>query len=146
MQEEQGREGEVMPAGRPTDYKPEYCERVVELGRKGFSRVQIAAELDVAKSTIQEWEKVHPEFSASMTRAMTLSQAWWEQKGQDCLIMPAGATFQGSVWSRSMAARFPEDWRENSKVENTHSAPDGSPLALMAQITGVAIAPQPSKE
>lgn len=115
-----------MPAGRPTLYRPEYCERVVELGRDGLSRVQIAAELDVAKSTIQEWEKEHPEFSASMTHAMTLSQAWWERKGQDCLIMGAGATFQASVWSRSMAARFPEDWRENSKHEV--SGPNGGPI------------------
>lgn len=115
-----------MPAGRPTLYRPEYCSKVVELGRDGLSRVQIAAEFDVAKSTLQEWEKQHPEFSVAITLAMTLSQAWWEKKGQECLIMPAGATFQGSVWSRSMAARFPEDWRENSKME--HTGKDGGPI------------------
>lgn len=115
-----------MPAGRPTLYRPEYCERVIELGRDGLSRVQIAAEFDVAKSTLQEWEKQYPEFSVAITRAMTLSQAWWEKKGQECLIMPAGATFQSSVWSRSMAARFPDDWRENSKLE--HVGKDGGPI------------------
>lgn len=115
-----------MPAGRPTLYRPEYCEKVVELGRKDLSRVQIAAELDICKATIQVWEKEYPEFLAAMTRAMTFSQAWWEKKGQECLIMPAGATFQGSVWSRSMAARFPEDWRENSKHDV--SGPNGGPI------------------
>lgn len=115
-----------MPGGRPTDYKEEYCERVIEFGKQGFSRVQMAAELEIAKSTIQEWEKHHPEFSVAMTRAMTLSQAWWEKKGQDCLVMPAGASFQASAWSRSMAARFPDDWREKTATE--HSGPDGGPI------------------
>jgi hypothetical protein len=27
--------------------------------------------------------------------------------------------FNSSVWSRSMAARFPEEWRESSKTELT---------------------------
>ena len=115
-----------MPAGRPSDYDPAFCERVIELGEQGFSKVQIAAEFQVAKSTLQEWEKAHPEFSVALTRAMTLSQAWWERKGQDCLIMPTGATFQGNVWSRSMAARFPDDWRESTKTE--HTGANGDPL------------------
>jgi len=115
-----------MPGGRPTDYKEEYCNSVIEFGKQGFSRVQMAAELEVAKATIQNWEKEHPEFLAAMTRAMTLSQAWWEKKGQECLVMPAGVSFQASAWSRSMAARFPDDWREKTATE--HSGPDGGPI------------------
>lgn len=115
-----------MPGGRPTDYKEEYCNSVIEFGKQGFSRVQMAAEFEVAKATIQNWEKEYPEFLAAMTRAMTLSQAWWEKKGQDCLVMPAGVSFQASAWSRSMAARFPDDWREKTATE--HSGPDGGPI------------------
>lgn len=115
-----------MPGGRPTDYKEEYCNSVIEFGKQGFSRVQMAAEFEVAKATIQNWEKEHPEFLAAMTRAMTLSQAWWEKKGQECLVMPAGVSFQASAWSRSMAARFPDDWREKTATE--HSGPDGGPI------------------
>lgn len=115
-----------MAGGRPTDYREEFCIKVIELGKQGFSKVQIAAELDVAKATIQNWEKEHPEFLASMTRAMTFSQAWWEKKGQDCLVMPTGVTFQASAWSRSMAARFPDDWREKTATE--HTGPNGGPL------------------
>jgi len=86
----------------------------------------MAAEFEVAKATIQNWEKEYPEFLAAMTRAMTLSQAWWEKKGQECLVMPAGVSFQASAWSRSMAARFPDDWREKTATE--HSGPDGGPI------------------
>lgn len=124
-----GKEKAERPVGRPSDYKPEYCKLIIELGKQGFSKVQMAAELDVAKSTIQEWEKAHPEFSVALTRAMTHSQAWWEKKGQDCLVMPGGVKFEASAWSRSMAARFPDDWREKS--ETTLSNPDGSGLSFV---------------
>jgi hypothetical protein len=31
--------------GRPTNYKPEYCDRVVELGTKGYSQAMIIADI-----------------------------------------------------------------------------------------------------
>ena len=98
-----------MPAGRPSDYAEVYCERVLEWGAQGKSRAWMAAEIGVAKSTIQYWEKQHPEFSAAMERAKTLEQRWWEDEGQSGLRRQG---YQSSMWSRSMAARFPDDWRE----------------------------------
>lgn len=102
--------------GRPTLYNPAYCEKVVEWGREGKSRAWIAAELDVAKRTLQLWEAEHPDFLASMERAKTLEQRWWEEQGQQNL---ATQGYQSSMWSRSMAARFPDDWREKSEVKMT---------------------------
>lgn len=103
-----------MPAGRPTAYKPEYCDAVIELGRAGKSKVQMAAEFDVCKQTLLNWADAHPEFMDALTRAETQAQAWWETQGQ---IGMTGDKFNGSVWSRSMAARFPGDWREVKGVE-----------------------------
>jgi hypothetical protein len=105
-----------MPAGRPTDYKPEYCDLVLQWGRDGKSKAWMAAELDVTRQTLENWEKAHPEFLDAITRAMLKSQQWWEDKGQ------TGITLQGfgaSVWSRSMAARFPDDWREKTETKQT---------------------------
>lgn len=95
--------------GRPTKYRPEMCEQVIEFGRMGKSRAWIAAKFEVAKSSLQVWEAEHPDFSAAMARAKTLEQQWWEDKGQENL---ATQSFQSSMWNRSMAARFPDDWRE----------------------------------
>ena len=118
-----------MPAGRPTDYRPEYCEAVIEYGRMGKSIAWMASELSVAKSTLQLWEKDIPEFSVAMTQARALSQRWWEDAGQDNMLMtPGQGTFNASVWSRSMAARFPEDWRENKGVELTGA--NGGPVQI----------------
>lgn len=126
------------PGGRPTDYRPEYCERVIEWGAEGKSKTWMAATLGVAKSTVQLWESVHPEFSAALERAMTLSQMWWEDKGQDNI---AADKFQASMWSRSMAARFPDDWREVSRQES--SGVDGKPIENKTVIEWVVKEPTP---
>ena len=101
---------------RPTDYLPEYCERVIELGKEGKSVVQMACELEVHKATLYEWAKVHDEFSDAFTHARQWSQYWWESKGQSGLETGG---FNASLWSRSMAARFPDDYTERQKRELT---------------------------
>ena len=109
-----------MAGGRPTDYRPEFCESIVDLGREGKSVAQMASEFDVSKQTLFNWADAHPDFLDAMTRAKTHAQAWWESQGQtNMLLAPGAGTFNGSVWSRSMAARFPDDWRENKGVELT---------------------------
>lgn len=110
-----------MPAGAPSKYDESFCDRVIELGKLGKSVTYIATELDVHKDTIYEWVKIHPEFSDALTRAKQWSQRWWEDKGQDGVDADK---FNGSVWSRSMAARFPDDWREVKARD--HISSDGS--------------------
>lgn len=120
--------------GRPTAYRPEYCERVIEFGKLGKSVAWMAAELGVSKQSLYEWEKVHPAFSDAFTRARLESQRWWEDKGQDNIVsLPGQGTLNAGVYSRSMAARFPEDWRE--KTETAVTGANGGPL----QIASIAI-------
>lgn len=103
-----------MPAGRPTAYKPEYCEQVIELGRAGKSKVQMAAHFDVCRKTIDNWAEENPEFLRALERAMIHAQDWWENAGQNGMI---DGKINATIWSRSMAARFPADWREIKGVE-----------------------------
>jgi hypothetical protein len=76
----------------------------------------MAAELNISKQTLHNWAGVYPEFMDAITRAKAKAQQWWEDRGQDALAMPG---FNASVWTKSMAARFPEDWRDNKAVELT---------------------------
>lgn len=96
--------------GRPSLYREEYCAKVLELGAEGMSVVEMAADIGVARNTIEtEWPDKHPEFMEAFTRARELSQAWWERKGRENLLADK---FQAQLYSRSMSARFPKDWRE----------------------------------
>ncbi len=103
-----------MPAGRPSVYTSEFCERVIEYGSAGKSLTWIAAEIGVSRETIYRWMEEIPEFSDAMTEAQLRSQQWWEDAGQRGMEQTG---FNAAIWSRSMAARFPKDWRENKGVE-----------------------------
>ena len=68
----------VKKAGRPTKYDESMCEKVIDLMSQGKSIVQVAAEFNVSKDTIFEWEKVHEEFSDSLTLGRLKAEAFWE--------------------------------------------------------------------
>ncbi len=105
---------------RPTDYRADYCTQVIEFGKRGKSVAWMAAELGVTKQTLHNWAEVHPEFLAAFTQAKLESQRWWEDLGQEHAISrPGDGSLNAGVYSRSMAARFPEDWRDNKGVELT---------------------------
>lgn len=99
--------------GRPTAYDHTYCAKVLEWGRAGKSRAWIASEIGVVRQTLHNWEEAHPEFLDAMTRARDLAQRWWEDAGQEGLADPK---FNASVYGKSMAARFPDDWRDKTDV------------------------------
>lgn len=119
-------ENERHPGGRPTVYREEYCNTVVELGALGKSKAQIAAALGVARNTLDNWAEANPEFLRAITHARDLSMAWWEDKAQDGLDKPG---FNANLWSRSMAARFPDDYTERRKNEQT--GPNGGPVVVI---------------
>jgi hypothetical protein len=114
-------------AGRPTDYDPAYCDDVLDYGEQGKSRAWIAATIGVSRQTLHNWEAANPQFLDAMTRARDLAQKWWEDAGQ---VGISADKFNGSVWSRSMAARFPDDWREVTRQEQTGK--DGGPIETEA--------------
>lgn len=123
-------DGNDTPAerGRPTDYHPGLCDRVLEWGKQGKSRAWIADEIGVVRNTLKNWEAAHSEFLTAMERAQVAAQRWWEDKGQTGM---ESREFNASIWSRSMAARFPDDWRETSRQEQT--GPNGGPIAIQWQ-------------
>lgn len=106
-------------AGRPTKYHPEYCERVIACGRRGKSRTEMACEFRVARKTLSEWAKVHPDFDWAYKFAMTCSQAWWERIGYEGCRQ--GSKFNAAAYIFQMKARFPEDYGERR-----NRSPNGS--------------------
>jgi hypothetical protein len=98
----------------------------------------MAYELDACKNTLNNWASEHEEFLTAFTRAKLASQVWWERKGR-AGMEKSSSEFQASVWSRSMAARFPEDWREVKGTELTGK--DGSPVETVQRIERVIIDP-----
>ena len=118
---------EKRPVGRPTNYDPAFCERVVELGRLGKSIEQIGALLGASTRTMFAWRDKHPEFMHALEEAKELEQVWWEDMAQAYIVEEKeSAKLNVGLWSRSMAARFPKKYRESVKQEITGA--DGAPL------------------
>lgn len=101
-----------LPVGRPTKYRPEMCERIIELMREGASQNEVAADLGISHDTIAEWKKSIPEFSESINIGTRLSEAWWERHGRKQL---ENRDFNSTLWYMNMKNRF--GWRDKS--ENT---------------------------
>lgn len=51
-----------MAGGRPTKYKPEYCEMLIKHMSSGLPYETFAAEVDASREVLYDWEKAHPEF------------------------------------------------------------------------------------
>jgi transposase-like protein len=127
---------EKRPVGRPTLYDPAYCGKVVELGRIGKSVEQIAAILDVSLRTMYSWRDAHEEFLHALDDAKTYEQAWWEEQASSYMVENKESDrLNATLWSRSMAARFPKKYRESTKQEITGA--DGAPLLTGIQVTFV---------
>jgi len=115
------------PVGRPTEYDPSYCDKVIELGMLGKSFEQMSAQLNVSYRTLCRWRDSHEEFCHALEDAQALSQAWWEDQAQcHMLEYKDGERLNPSLWSRSMAARFPGKYSERVKQEI--SGPGGTQL------------------
>jgi len=127
---------EIKPVGRPTQYDSAFCDKVVELGALGKSTEQIAGMLGFALRTIYLWRDTYPEFMQALEEAKAKELHWWEDQAQTYMLEHKdGAKLNASIWSRSMAARFPKKYRESVKQEITGE--NGTPLIPSIQVTFV---------
>lgn len=65
--------------GRPSGYKPEYCQQVIDHMRNGMSIASFAAAVGVSRETIWKWGKAYPEFRNACEVAKEASQIWFER-------------------------------------------------------------------
>jgi transposase-like protein len=127
---------DTKPVGRPSLYDPAYCDKVVALGALGKSVEQISSNLGVSCRVLYDWRDRYPEFLHALTEAKEAEQTWWEDQAQAYMLEHKdGAKLNASIWSRSMAARFPKKYRESVKQEITGE--NGTPLLTAIQVSFV---------
>jgi hypothetical protein len=127
---------EKRPVGRPSLYDPAFVDQVIELGKIGKSTEAIGATLGVGTATLYRWRDEFPEFREALDTAKEYELLWWEDIAQTHMIENRESDkINASIWSRSMAARFPKKYRESTKTEITGA--DGAPLISGIQVTFV---------
>lgn len=105
-----------MPAGRPSTYKEAYCDLVIEHMTEGASLTSFAAEIGVARSTINEWMEHNPEFSEAVKIGKAKCAAWWEKVGRVNAVEGGGNATLVIFGLKNMSA---DDWREKQEVEHS---------------------------
>ena len=59
---------EVNKGGRPTKYKEAFNDQVFEMALLGLTDTQMATIIGINQDTFNEWKKVYPSFSESLTQ------------------------------------------------------------------------------
>ena len=102
--------------GRPTEYRPEYCQLVIEFMSKGNSLTAFAGHILVGRETVYGWIRSRPDFSDACARARSARVAWLERK---LLRSRKGAVTSAAIFALKNAA--PDEWRDVKQTEHYHT-------------------------
>lgn len=102
------------PIGRPSKYKPEYCEMLLAHMDQGYSIESFAGVVDVCKDTVFEWINVHPDFSDAVKKGKAKSQLRWEEVGRE-MMMGRVQNCNSAIYIFNMKNRF--GWRDQPKED-----------------------------
>ena len=119
--------------GRPTKYRPEFCEDLIEHMRGGGSVESFGAFLGekygnasaICKDTVYEWAERYPDFSDAKKIGTAFARKFYEDIGKRGMKGEYVA-FNSTVWVFSMKNRF--GWRD--KVEHSGEIRGNSPVPL----------------
>jgi len=100
--------------GRPTKYKPEMCDTVIELMSEGASHIEVMAELGIWEEAFYNYIKKHEDFAQAVKKGQQKSAAWWERKGR---VNLENGQFSYTGWYMNMKNRF--GWADKKDVHNT---------------------------
>lgn len=131
-----------MTIGRPTKFREEYCDLVCDLAAEGKGPAEWAYEIGVDRVTLYRWAETHSTFATAIARAKDYEQAAWERLARENI---KDRNFNAQVWSKSMSARFRNDYTERQEVEQTfHGLP--SPTVHGIQFTVIDPAKLPTDD
>ncbi len=95
--------------GRPTKYKPEYCQQLIEHMREGQSFWTFAAKIETSWEALSNWCEKHPDFREAKVIGRVLEMQWWDNLHRRC-----AATGDGNatmiVWAQKN--KFPRFYKE----------------------------------
>lgn len=112
------------PGGRPTKYRPEYCQGIVDYFQSYYKNLknrsslelpyffEYAESIGVCDDTLTEWASVHPEFSAAYKKAKEIVK--------ECLIFGGTSGIFNATFTIFTAKNI-TDMRDKTEQEHTGS-------------------------
>jgi len=106
------------PFGRPTLYKKEYCQMLIDHMESGLSFMSFAGVVSVSYDTVHEWAKIHSDFSVAKGQGRSKQLLWDEKllnKGSEG--KQRGYNAAAHKWKMANAHKWTD------RVEHTERAP-----------------------
>ena len=85
-------------------YDPSFADRVVEGGRKGRTRAQIASDLGASQLDFEAWAEADEDFAAALARADNEARAWLDSQPEQARLNRE--PFSAAIWARVYAVRY----------------------------------------
>jgi hypothetical protein len=102
--------------GRPSEYRPEYCDLVIEKMAEGYSLTAFAGFIRMSKEAVYKWMTVHSEFADAVSRARPARVTALEAK---LLRSRKGAETTAAMFALRNAD--PAEWRDVRNVQHDHA-------------------------
>ena len=112
-----------MPGGRPTVYKPEFCDKAREILADGYSVLGFAGKIGVSKMTVYRWIDQYPEFRDAVKDGQAAAASWWEDRLRDIAYGKDGNATAAIFGLKNRGA---DVWCD--KVAQEVSGPEGGPI------------------
>jgi hypothetical protein len=103
-----------MNAGRPTKFKEEYCEQLIDHMNSGLSFESFGGVIEVAVSTLYKWAEDHKIFSEAKAIGFQKSRFFWEKIG---IQQAQDGQGNATAFVFNMKNRFPAEWRDKQEVQ-----------------------------
>ena len=116
--------------GRPTKYRPEFCEQAMRLCLLGAKDSELAAFFEVTESTLNKWKLEHAEFSESLSDGKENADA----NVASSLYKQAlsGNTTAAIFWLKNRRKR---DWRDKQEIDHTSGGEKMEPTRIVFEST-----------
>jgi hypothetical protein len=118
--------------GRPTLYRPEYCQRAIEFMGQGYSVTALAGHLGMSKDAIYDWINLYPDFCHAVNMGRAARVAALEAK---LLSTSQGVGVTAAIFALKNAD--PDEWQDRYYTETSvnvsiHEMSDEQLMAIAA--------------
>ena len=104
--------------GRPTKYRPEMCDKVIELMKEWASIEEICLELEIHKEAFYNWIKKYEDFANAVEHAKQYSKGWWYKMWRVNMFEEKDwPKFNANLYNINMKNRF--GWADKQQVEQS---------------------------
>ena len=99
--------------GRPTLYRPEYCQRAIDYMGQGYSVTALAGHLGMSKDAIYDWINHYPDFCHAVNMGRAARVAALEAK---LLSTSQGVGVTAAIFALKNAD--PDEWQDRYHTES----------------------------